>query len=277
MNKFDIEYNKILEKENILQQNIIEQYSLKQFGQDFVSGGKKLINGGKAVINKTVDAVSSFGSNLADAISNGVRWGVNKIKATLQKLWNALTPNNSQQISEQAKKLINVMPDFLVGKAKNAIQISQSAQFKQFMHSQIKKQFKTPSQFNQLSNEDKKKFLQNKIDIYMKNNNIISQELISEEPVSIGIIIWSIIKLLVVCGVFTWIINKLTKFGKDIGWVEKTQADNAEQKADAAKHRRKAAEEYYAAEIEKAKFEQWKSDQQRQKIFRQIINVPQFQ
>ena len=94
------------------------------------------------------------------------------------------------------------MPDFMVGKAKNAIQVSQTAQFKQYIHNQMKKQFKTPNEFNQLSNSDKKKFLQNKMNIYMKNNNIISQNLISEEPVTIGLIIWSIVKILVVCGAF---------------------------------------------------------------------------
>ena len=83
MNKFDIEYNKILEKENIIQQNLIEQYSLKQFGQDTLNFGKKVYNTGKNAATKVVNTVSSIGSNIANAVSKGVTWTIEKIKSTL--------------------------------------------------------------------------------------------------------------------------------------------------------------------------------------------------
>lgn len=257
MNKFDIEYKKIIEKQNLISQEIIEQISVDSIKQGF---------------SKAWQSITGIGKSISDAIDKGIKWGEKKICAALQKLFDQLNPDTAKTVVEKTKSLIKVMPDFMVKNAKQAVKISQSDEIKHYMHGEVVKQYKSIQNFQQLTAEKKKEFIRTKTDEYLKEKNIISQQAITltAGAAMLFLLIKGIIILIVagtiLIGGSMWLVH----IGKETGLIKKTKDQEAQQQLDADRITREN-------EIEAEKFAQWKSDQQRQKIFKQIINVAQFQ
>lgn len=259
MNKFNIEYNNILKKENFIQQNLIEQNYI-------LDHGKKLWNatGGRFVkgLSAAWNSISDIGSDIANAINKGIKWGTNKIKAALQKFWDMITPDNVDQIMAKIKSLINIMPDNLANQSKTIINTLQTKQFKTYLAKQINTNYKPADSFNSLSNAEQKRFIQKVTNKYINDNKIISQEIINE-----GFMF--LINLIAFVVVYFIMKNEGKKLLNAVGFLPKTPEQQ---------HKQKEKEIYAMLDLEKAKatYEQWKNDQQRQKIFRQIINIKTF-
>lgn len=274
-NKFNIEYKKILAKQNLIQEDLIEEYSIEDLKKDASNLWNK--TGGKAVnyISKTAksvwNSITQIGSSISDAISKGVTWGVNKIKQVLQKLWDLLTPDNAQQTVNTVKQMTKIMPEQARNKTNQAIQLAESKQYKEYLKKELKTKCNSIEQFNKLSQNQKKKIHRQISEKYIRQKNIISEEIVSE--VAISSIIYAIIWLITaIIGYFA--IDKIgERFFPD---QDDKRKKTAETDTEILKQQRQQQKIQHKMERHKEAFEQWKNDQQRQKIFAQIINVSAF-
>lgn len=173
MNKFDEQYNKILLEQNLIDENAFID-SLKWVGGKLTSAGKTIVDLGKNTINYTINGIKSF----------------------FEKLWDLLTPDNAEQSAKTAKSFVQKIPGDLGNTLKKGIALSENPQYKQYITDKIQTTY--GQKYSTLSDKQKKDFVDKCSQDYIKNNDIITQAIISEQPITITICIIAIIAA--ICG-----------------------------------------------------------------------------
>lgn len=261
MNKFDRKFNKIINQQNL--NNYIASEGIKESLSDLW------------------DSITSIGQSISKAISNGTTWSTNKIIFATKKIWNFITPENTQQSFKTIKSLTKIMPSQIAQKVNKIMQLSNSQQYKSYINKKITNKYESIDKFNEISNSEQKKFISEIVQSFLsenKNNNdnkIISQVALS----STAIVMLVTAAIPIIGGLFTLIIEIITgfiiygevkKLGKDIGLIPQTPEEKA-------KHERDAALIKLQQEKDKIEHQKWKDKELRQKLYQQIINVREFQ
>lgn len=262
MNKFDKEFNKIINQQNL--------------NEEITSEGIK------ETLSSIWNSITGIGKSISNAINKGITWSINKIKLALEKMWNFVTPNNAQQTLNNVKSLTKIMPTAVSKQANKIIQLSNSQQYKSYIKEEILNKYQSEDNFKKLSIEEQKQFISKISKTYLSKNNIISQEITKQvAPVVAAALIKTILPSLL--QLITWCIigivgffaakkavNSVIQMGKDQGLIKKTKEDELKEKQ---------KEEAAQFELDKTKeaHQKWKTDQQRQKIFQQVINIKEFQ
>lgn len=223
MNKFDKELNKILLEQNLLNENAF-------------------LDGLKTVGNK---------------IKGALNWGIDKIKSFVEKIWNFFTPDNAEQSANKIKSVVQKIPGDTGKQLSKAINIGNSPQYQSYLKKRLLETYQTKQNFQQLSIQQQKDFTKKCADEYIKNNNIISEEIINE-----GVIAFTICVIIIT--ICSWLF-KNTWFKSD------------QQKAtDAAKEKAKQDQIKRQNDIKNIEHQQYLDDQQRKQLFKLVAQSSYF-
>lgn len=234
MSKFDVELQKILLEQNLIDENWFTD-GVNHIGNKIKHAGKAIADTGKKVLN----------------------WSIDKIQSFFQKLWEQFTPDNAEETAAKAKSIISKIPGDTGKQLKKTVQISQSNEYKNYLNKRLIETYQTKQKFQALTVQQQKDFTKKCANEYIKQNNIISESIISE-----GIIIFTV--CIVVITICSWVFKNT--------WF-KTKAQQA---TDDKKEQAKQAEIQRQEQIKQNEHQKCLDQQQRKQLFQLVAQSNYF-
>lgn len=224
MNKFDKELNKILLEQNLLDENAF------------------------------LDGLKSVGNKIKGALN----WGIDKIKSFFQKLWNLLTPDNSEESINKVKSVVSKIPGDLGQDLKKGIEIGQSQEFKEYLSQKVQMTY-GKQKFNSMNIEQQKDFIKKCSTEYLNNSKLITENIINQFPIT-----FTVISLIIAFfGIF---IKSQTQ------WLD----SDAEKAKNAEKEKAKQDQIKRENDIKNVEHQQYLDDQQRKQLFKLVAQSSYF-
>ena len=230
MSKFDDELQKIL-----LEQNLIDENWFTDLGNKIKNTGKAIVNTGKKVLN----------------------WSIDKIQSFFQKLWDLFTPDNAEQSASKIKSFVSKIPGETGKEFSKAIEISNSPEYQNYLNKRLIETYQTKQKFQALTVQQQKDFTKKCANEYIKQNNIISESIISE-----GIIAFTV--CIIIITICSWLFKNT--------WFK----SEAQQATDDKEEQAKQSEIQRQEQIKQNEHQKYLDQQQRKQLFQLVAQSNYF-